>query len=102
MKRFTFVVVFLCVLTLSSSLFASGVSLTGVGARATALGGNFRGIANDWSAIFWNPAGLTQIKGFHVGASFELVMPGAKYTLGQNVPPFSVYKTEEFENEPRT
>ncbi|MCU0644045.1 MAG: outer membrane protein transport protein [bacterium] len=102
MKRFTSVVVVLCVLTLSTSLFASGVSLTGVGARATALGGNFRGVANDWSAIFWNPAGLTQIKGFHVGASFELVMPGAKYTLGQNVPPFSVYKTEEFENEPRT
>lgn len=102
MKRFTSVIMVLCVLTLSSSLFASGVSLTGVGARATALGGNFRGVANDWSAIFWNPAGLTQIKGFHVGASFELVMPSAKYTLGQNVPPFSVYNTEEFGNEPRT
>jgi long-chain fatty acid transport protein len=102
MKRFTSVIIIICVLALSSSLFASGVALTGVGARATALGGNFRGVANDWSAMFWNPAGLTQLKGFHVGASFELVMPGAKYTLGQNVPPFSVYKTEEFENEPRT
>jgi long-chain fatty acid transport protein len=102
MKQLTSSGTFFIVILLTSSVFASGVALTGIGARATALGGNFRGIANDWSAMFWNPAGIAQIKGFHVGGSFELIMPGSKFTLTQNVPPFSVYKTEEFENEPKT
>lgn len=32
-----------------------------VGARATALGGAFVGLSNDATAVFWNPAGLTNI-----------------------------------------
>lgn len=86
----------------ATSIFGAGVGLTGIGARATALAGCYRGVANDWSAMYWNPAGLTQIKGMHVGGSFEMVTPGAKYTLSQNVPPFGVYKTSEFENESKT
>ncbi|MBN1466879.1 hypothetical protein JXA02_14085 [candidate division KSB1 bacterium] len=27
-------------------------------ARATAMGGNYRAVAADWSAMYWNPAGL--------------------------------------------
>ncbi len=102
MKRIFAIGTFILVILLAGSLFASGVGLTGIGARATALGGNFRAIANDWSAMYWNPAGMTQIKGMQFGGSFELVMPGSKYTLTQNVPPFGVYKTEEFENESKT
>lgn len=34
----------------------------GTGARAIGLGGAFVSIADDASAVFWNPAGLTQIK----------------------------------------
>lgn len=33
----------------------------GVGARAEALGGAFVSIANDPAALYWNPAGITQI-----------------------------------------
>ncbi len=32
----------------------------GVGGRATAMGDAFVAIANDVSALYWNPAGLTQ------------------------------------------
>ncbi len=32
----------------------------GVGARATAMGESFVSVANDASALYWNPAGLTQ------------------------------------------
>jgi hypothetical protein len=32
----------------------------GVGARATAVGDAFAAVANDASALYWNPAGLTQ------------------------------------------
>lgn len=34
----------------------------GVGARAEALGGAFVAIADDPSALYWNPAGITQIR----------------------------------------
>jgi len=33
----------------------------GVGARAMGMGGAFVSVADDASAIFWNPAGLTQL-----------------------------------------
>jgi long-subunit fatty acid transport protein len=34
----------------------------GPGARAMALGGAYSAIAEDYSAVYWNPAGLTQIR----------------------------------------
>ena len=81
MRRSTPAIALTTILTLafSVSVFASGVALTGIGARATVLGGAYRGLANDWSAMYWNPAGLTQINGFHLGGSFEIVMPTVSY-----------------------
>lgn len=35
----------------------------GVGARAVAMGGSFAAEANDLSALYWNPAGLSKIRG---------------------------------------
>ncbi len=35
----------------------------GVGGRASALGDAFVAIANDASALYWNPAGLSQFSG---------------------------------------
>lgn len=35
---------------------------TGIGARAIGLGGAYIGVADDYSAIYWNPAGLGQLK----------------------------------------
>ena len=35
---------------------------TGIGARAIALGGAYMSVANDYSAIYWNPAGLGLIR----------------------------------------
>ena len=34
----------------------------GVGARALGMGGAYTGVANDYSALFWNPAGLAQME----------------------------------------
>ena len=34
----------------------------GVGARAMGMGGAFMGVANDATALYWNPAGLSQLK----------------------------------------
>lgn len=33
----------------------------GIGARALGMGGAYSGVANDFSAIYWNPAGLAQM-----------------------------------------
>lgn len=39
-----------------------GLSGIGVGARAIAMGGAYTGVASDYSAIYWNPAGLAQMQ----------------------------------------
>ncbi|WP_457679157.1 OmpP1/FadL family transporter [Thermovibrio sp.] len=46
----------------SSSALAGNVDTFGIGAKATALGGAFSAYANDPFAVYYNPAGLTQIK----------------------------------------
>jgi hypothetical protein len=44
----------------------------GVGARAIAMGGAFVAIADDASATFWNPAGLTDLQGSQLFLSTDL------------------------------
>lgn len=34
----------------------------GVGARAVSMGGAYIGVADDYTAVFWNPAGLAQMR----------------------------------------
>ncbi len=52
------------------SIFFVGQEL-GVGARATGMGGAFVGVADDYSAMYWNPAGMGQIRQseFNIGLS---------------------------------
>ena len=41
----------------------------GVGARAEALGGAFVAVANDPSALYWNPAGISRLPSFSLQAT---------------------------------
>ncbi len=43
----------------------------GVGARAMGMGGASVGIADDFTALYWNPAGLAQIRDFELFTSFS-------------------------------
>lgn len=43
----------------------------GVGARGPAMGGAFSPIANDVTALYWNPAGLAQLERKEVGISYN-------------------------------
>jgi long-chain fatty acid transport protein len=45
-----------------SGLYSNGFNLNSNGSKALAMGGAFVGLADDYSAAFWNPAGLTQLK----------------------------------------
>jgi long-chain fatty acid transport protein len=76
-KSFVLVVV---VLGLSAPLMAGGWNNTLIGCRAIALGGAFCAVANDPSAIFYNPAGLV-----HQDSRLNLSLDG-----------FYVWPTDEF------
>jgi long-subunit fatty acid transport protein len=43
----------------------------GVGARAMALGGAYVGVADDYSAMYWNPSGLGQVRRMELNVGFN-------------------------------
>lgn len=49
--------------SLAAGASASGLNLEGLGIRAVGMGGAFISVADDASAIYWNPAGLSQLRG---------------------------------------
>ncbi len=62
MKRFLKLPVMLVLMiTISLGLYSNGINLNSNGSKAIAMGGAFIGLADDFSAVFWNPAGLTQM-----------------------------------------
>lgn len=101
--------VFLLLITLvlfTSSTFASGFQLNEHGARAMAMGGAFAGLANDPSAVYFNPAGLTQLKGTQFYFGSTLIAPLSSYKVpgttnleyeqkGQVFTPINFYFTQQ-------
>ncbi len=69
----------LLVTGLTVAAYANGLNLNGVGARAISMGGAFVGLADDYSAVFWNPAGLTQLKGSNISLSASFIIPKGSY-----------------------
>ncbi len=63
------------VLTLALIMAVSAIALadsgnlfrSGIGARALAMGGAFVAVANDSTAAYWNPAGLSLVKDTRIG-----------------------------------
>ena len=70
-------------LLLSGNLFANGLSLNSIGTRALGMGGAFVGLADDYTAIYWNPAGLS---GQNTGVMF----------FTTDVVPFATYKYKQY------
>jgi long-chain fatty acid transport protein len=85
----------LMLLALVSSVFASnGTQIGTVGARGTAMGSAFRGLADDWSAAYYNPAGATQFGKWEVGLSLGYIMPRGSYeALPYPAAPFAGMKS---------
>ena len=45
-------------------------NFAGVGVRAMAMGGAFAGLADDFTAVYWNPAGLAQMRQREINVAF--------------------------------
>ncbi|MBT3231727.1 MAG: hypothetical protein HN356_02840 [Calditrichaeota bacterium] len=53
------IIILSIILTIPSGvLFANGYMLSGVGTKALGMAGAYVSIADDWSAMYWNPAGI--------------------------------------------
>ncbi len=57
----------------------------GVGARAMAMGGAYVGVADDYSAVYWNPAGIGQMRRmeFNLGFNHNMVSNKASFLGNQ-------------------
>jgi len=60
---------------------ANGLNLNGTGSKAIGMGGAFIGLADDGSAVFWNPAGLTQAEGPELYLFETNLIPSGTYKL---------------------
>lgn len=78
--RLIFMVVLVALVLLAEGAVAGGFALSGVGSRAIGMGGAFRGLADDWSAAYWNPAGLTQLEESEFNAMLVAISPRIQYT----------------------
>lgn len=77
MKKLVF---FIVALALSVNIFANGLSLNSIGPKALGMGGAFIGLADDPSAIYWNPAGLIwQSSGVNVSVTDIIPLSAYEY-----------------------
>lgn len=65
--------IFVITLFLSTQIFASGFSIYEQGAKSTALAGAFVATANDPSAVFYNPAGLSSLEGLQLALGTTII-----------------------------
>jgi len=63
----------------TTSIFASGFQINEHGSKAMAMGGAFAGLANDPSAMYFNPAGITQLTGTNFLGGVTLISPSSTF-----------------------
>lgn len=93
MKR-VFLGVFVCLLSLSMFAVVGSAqdeeiaigNTFGVGARTMGMGGATIGLADDFTALYWNPAGLAQIKKFELFTSFSHNIANTDTFFGNDAP----------------
>ena len=106
MKKILFVTVFFTALI--NPALAGGFQINEQGAKALAMANAFTGVANNPSAIFFNPAGITQLHGTQFIVGLSVIAPATKFTgpspettewemEKQVFTPFDVYITHQFD-----
>jgi len=62
-----------------SLTFGNGLSLNSIGPKALGMGGAFIGLADDYTAVYWNPAGITNLDKIQIAAFVTDVIPSSTY-----------------------
>ncbi len=60
----------------------------GIGARAAAMGGAYTSVADDGTALHWNPAGLSRVDGHRLTLSHVSWLQGVTYNSASYAAPF--------------
>lgn len=82
-KGMVLFVVFIISCSLS---WSNGLNLNSLGTRALTMGGAFVGLADDFSTIFWNPAGAAFFDQPYFGFYGTDLIPASTYEFSINVP----------------
>jgi len=88
LKLFLTLVIFEYLMT--SGAIAGGLALSGVGSRAISMGGAFRGLADDWSACYWNPAGLANMEMSEFNGMLTIISPRPEYNPDINLSGYDI------------
>ena len=87
------IVVFAVFLSISAPLSAHAQNFGGIGTRAEGMGGAFVAVADDATAVYWNPAGIA------TGATFDLQIAAGRHSrfVGAALPVLaaSYYQTRD-------
>ena len=70
----------LLIFLLPAILMSAGMDLPCIGAKALGMGGAFRAIADDGTAIFWNPAGIANVDSNEVLILGQFIFPINSYS----------------------
>jgi long-chain fatty acid transport protein len=73
MNPYRFLIASFIPLSLAAPAHAGGFEGSGIGTRALSMGGAYVALADDWTAGFWNPAGLAFQSGAGFGTSVDLI-----------------------------
>ncbi|MCI5071395.1 outer membrane protein transport protein [bacterium] len=70
-----------CLCLITDAGYATGLSKSvNVGPKAIGMGGAFVGIADDATAVYHNPAGITQLEGHHVFIGADSLISNLEFT----------------------
>src|SRR5438552_15283744 len=73
-----------CLVSMATCLRAQ--TFDQLGERAQGMGGAFVAVADDASAIYWNPAGLANVFKFDAQLGFDAPAPSREVFLGAAMP----------------
>lgn len=73
-------------LVMTSLAAANGLNLNGLGTRAQAMGGAYVSLADDFSAVFWNPAGAAGFRKELFGFCATDLMPKGAFGYFSELP----------------
>lgn len=65
----------------SLSAFGNGLSLNSPGPKGLGMGGAMVGLADDYTTIYWNPAGMTNLEDAQIGVFVTDIIPMGSYEV---------------------